>query len=75
MAAPAGGTHAVAASITSLMSHESRCRRRILRLDGGEVEEVAHHAPEPGRLGRDPVQEPLLESRSQVTSGCIRLDA
>src|SRR5215469_5950973 len=30
------------------------------RLDGGEVEEVSHEAPQPRGLRRDPVQEPLL---------------
>ena len=75
MAAPAGGRHATAASRTKGMSHQSRCSRRT----PDSIAEKSSKSPtrRPSRADSAAIRcrKRCCESPSQVTSGCIRLEA
>ena len=70
-----GGRQAIAASITSRMSHQSRCRRMMPDSIAEKSSRSSTSRPRRADSAAIRSRKRCWESRSQVTSGCIRLDA
>ena len=70
-----GGRQAIAASITSRMSHQSRCRRMMPDSMAEKSSRSSTSRPRRADSAAIRSRKRCWESRSQVTSGCMRLDA
>ena len=70
-----GGRQAIAASITSRMSHQSRCSRMMPDSMAEKSSRSSTSRPRRADSAAIRSRKRCWESRSQVTSGCMRLDA
>ena len=70
-----GGRQAIAASITSRMSHQSRCSRMMPDSMAEKSSRSSTSRPRRADSAAIRSRKRCWESRSQVTSGCSRLDA
>jgi len=70
-----GGRQATAASITSRMSHQSRCSRMTPDSIAEKSSRSSTRRPRRADSAAIRSRKRICESVSQVTSGCMRLDA